>query len=50
LPGIDRNGGAFTPVQFDERPFPMLPGGDAERAKSSMTPSERLPVTVLASL
>jgi hypothetical protein len=28
--GIDFNGGAFTPVSFDDRLFVMVPGGEAE--------------------
>jgi hypothetical protein len=28
LDGIDYNGGAFTPVQFDGRLFLMVPGGE----------------------
>jgi hypothetical protein len=29
--GIDFNGGAFTPVSFDDRLFVMVPGGEEER-------------------
>lgn len=30
LDGLDFNGGAFTPVQFDERLFLMVPGGEEQ--------------------
>ncbi|UJR83180.1 hypothetical protein [Sandaracinus amylolyticus] len=51
LEGIDFNGGAFTPVQFDERLFLMVPGGEAEGyatqiyevANGQATPGVRLP-------
>jgi hypothetical protein len=30
IDGIDFNGGAYTPVQFDDRLFVMVPGGEEE--------------------
>jgi hypothetical protein len=51
LEGIDFNGGAFTPVKFDDRLFLMVPGGEAESyatqlyevVDGSATPYVKLP-------
>jgi hypothetical protein len=51
LEGLGANGGAFTPVQFDDRLFLMVPGGEEdayatqiyEVANGSATPYVKLP-------
>ncbi|AKF10531.1 hypothetical protein [Sandaracinus amylolyticus] len=51
LEGLDFNGGAFTPVQFDDRLLLMVPGGEAEGYATQIyevegnqaTPRVRLP-------
>jgi hypothetical protein len=36
LQGIDFNGGAFTPIKFDDRVFLMVPGGEEEGYATQM--------------
>ena len=51
LEGIDFNGGAFTPVQFDDRLFVLVPGGEEDNwatqlyevAEGRATPRVKLP-------